>query len=325
MKRSISKFVVISGILIQGASTPGFSMDQRVDFTRALPSEMITEILSYLSIEQLHEIHGSKDLNPNVLKSAEIAIKKEINEYLGEFILLPEVTAQDLEDLNQSLRIRGRQETTSITPMLPFRVAKSKASVGLYRAVMGHFPDLRNVGANGDDLRLGDELMAGLNADWENNLEFPVTMTIGAEDIAFANKLSRITGRRFRVIANSENEYSIRGRMLVDESPIGSIRSSTYFFGEDTSQPSRYCFFEFLRPNFTGRQHLVRGVHENPIGYSHPFKLNQAISNVCVRSSSGELRGCGEWQWSFMESSIFVPGYSNKRWNNVGFRLVEDI
>lgn len=289
--------------------------DLRIDFTRTLPIEMIDEILSYLSIEQLHEIHGSKDLNPKVLKSAEFAIKKEINKYLEDFILLPEVTDQDVTELEQILH--ARNETTSITrPMPAFRVAKSKTSIGLYRAVMGQYPDLNLVYFPSNEYR------AEIITRWNNNPEIPATFTTSAEDLIFAKKLSQITGRKFSVMTEPQNEYSIRGRTLIDGNPIGNIDIHTHGIKDLLLIFNYFCMAKW--PMFRE----VRGVHENPPEHWHSFGLDQPISDTFVRSPNGVLRGSTTNFAAFSlghATSRNREGFRDKREMDVSFRLAEEV
>jgi hypothetical protein len=316
MKSTISKLAITLGILIQAATTvqgfaaQGFVMDQR-SFTSVFPREMIDEILSYLSVEQLYEIHESKDLNLKVLKkSAEFLIRKKINKYLGEFILLPEVTAHDVEELRQGLG--NFAWGTSITQPIPaFRIAKSKTSVGLYLAVMGHYPALGNAESR-------------TIARWKNNLNLPVTCMTPAENNAFAEKLREVTGRRFRIISNPENEYSIRGRELVDGIPTGRITTSKFFFGDDDDQVVNYGWFDGTIDSVVHPE-KIHEVHDNPPGYSHPFGINQAIGNVTSLSADGVLRG-GSYisRHEDATSASNTHGFSHFGCDN-GFRLVEDL
>lgn len=293
----------------------GTTEDPRVDFTQALPDELVEEIFAYLSVEQLIAIYSSKTFTLKIREIASLYFQKIYKTFLDELVLLPRVTRQEVKALKQALR--GRNETTYIKTMPAFRVAKSKTSIGLYHAVMGKFPELPLYGS--------EEILAR----WKANPDLPVTYSTPAEDMAFAKQLSKLTGRKFKVMSDSENEYSIRGRALDNNgNPTGNITASVYYFGDNEAQLSNYGWF---RGNSMNQTH---GVHENPDGYWHPFGLNQAIGNVWTRTWNPGTRS--PWDDKVRGGSVDNEnprsatssnrdmGYIGRDYN-VGFRVSEDL
>lgn len=155
---------------------------------------------------------------------------------------------------------------------------------------------------------------------WKANPDLPVTHTTSAQDQAFAERLSQITGRHFRIMSNAEAEYSIRGRKLIEGRPIGSISTATFHFGFDGTQVSKHAWVA------SNSENQAHGVHENPAGHQHSFGLNQAIGNVYVRSAEGVLFG-GAYDshgWN-VKSTYFRADCAQIREDTIGSRLVEDL
>lgn len=228
-----------------------------------------------------------------------------IAEFLAELVDIPEVTVEDVADLNAALAVR--HETTQITPKPAFRAALTKTSNGLYWAVMGQYPEFP-FGENFNRAQR-DEIIAS----WRHNPDLPLTFTTSAEDVAFAAELSRITGRRFRVMSDAENEYTIRGR-----DAAGAITSTVYFFGDVEAERPNHGWF---RANSENRVH---GVHEGD--FSNSFGLRHPIGNVYSRSENGVMRGGSfrSYEWA-AESSERNGGYEEIRGRGIGSRLAEDL
>lgn len=236
------------------------------------------------------------------------------------FIDLPEVSETDVAALQSSIDARGNREHTSIRPMPKFRAAEAKTPIGLYHAVMGRFPDLTLA-------PLIEQDRLEIIATWAENLDLPLTYTTTSEDIEFSETLSRITGRHFTIMNDSQNEYSIRGRHLdPDGQPTGAITSSIYFFGDDASEVPNHAFIQD-NPLTINRPH---GVHEIPTGKDHLYKnsfgLIHPIGNVWSRSIEGITRGAfflnREWH---ARSSFSAPGRGTFRTHSIGSRLAENI
>lgn len=304
MKSKFNQIIFLSiGLMILAGEVPQ-SFAGELNFKRHFPHDIMEEIFTHTDLEHLHKIHNSKEFNLKLIQKAGRLIRKEIEKYLGEFILLPEVTEIEL----------GRLTATTTQPIAAFRAAKSKTSIGFYHAVMGQYPDISQVRS------LSPEQKTALVTQWKANPDLPVTYSTSDEDVTFAQRLSQITGRNFRVMSRAENEYSIRGRALVDESPAGSITRTAYFFGDDPNQLPTYGWFQDNSDN------KVCAVDENPEGYSHPFGLNQALGNILVRSPDGAAQGGsfsrGE-DWSLARSGTSYFGTSRWRSADIGFRLGE--
>lgn len=238
------------------------------------------------------------------------------------FIDLPAVTAEEVQELQQTLsRLRDGSERTSIVAMPAFRAAEAKTSIGLYHAVMGVYPALALVD------RLNDRQRAEILRQWEENPDLPLTFTTEAEDIRFAQELSRITGRRFSIMTNSQNEYSIRGRALDENGhPTGPITTSIYHFGEGEHEVQNHAFIR-TNPLTLDRAH---GVHEIPEGaealYKNTFGIIHPIGNVWSRSIDGIVRG-GAFGTNarFSKSSSWLEDNENGRDGDVGSRLAESL
>ncbi len=263
--------------------------------------------------------NSHSNTNLLVVRDARLNRNVELN-----FIDLPAVTAEDVAQLQQDAPTYSRQ--TSIVPMPAFRAAEAKTSIGLYHAVMNSYPLLYQTDLqDGSQGLLSDLEIAEILIQWALNPDLPLTYTTTAEDIAFAERLSQITGRHFTVMTNSQNEYSIRGRELdADGHPTGAITSSFFYFGEVLAHVRAHGFT--VGNTLTlGRAH---GVHEIPEGqdalYRNTFGLIHPIGNVFSRSLDGRLRG-----GSFMnpdwvtESSLSLPGHENHHVPYVGSRLAE--
>ncbi len=266
--------------------------------------------------EQQAEDHPPAQ-NPNRVVVRDTILNRDIE---LNFINLPAVTDEDVRQLQQALNARGNNERTSIITMPAFRAAEAKTSIGLYHAVMGGYPDLTLAGVS-------EARRTQIQQAWAANPDLPLTYTTTAEDVAFAQELSRLTGRRFTVMSNSQNEYSIRGRTLdASGRPTGAITSTIYHFGDDEAQVRNRAFI-LTNPLTQNRTH---GVHEIPAGqdslYRNSFGLIHPIGNVWSRSLEGVVRG-GSFSslgWN-ADSSRSLEGYESFRIGYIGFRLAEDI
>lgn len=243
---------------------------------------------------------------------------KFVDHFLAELIEIPKVTEADVLLLQRNLDARGKGERTFIHPLPKFKASLTKTPIGLYLEVMHRFPRLDRPDFNFQD-------KAKVIFKWILNLDLPVTFTLSREDEAFTQKLSQITGRHFRVMSEAENEYSIRGREIVQGKPTGPIGASTYFFGEGEDQVRHHAFV-YENPLTQRRTH---GVHEIPEGqdalYKNSFGLIHPIGNVFVRSQ-GVVRGgaysANEWA---AQSSFRDEGYAEERAADVGFRIAEEL
>lgn len=247
------------------------------------------------------------------------------------FIDLPAVREEEVVQLQQALNgLRYRDERTFIVAMPAFRAAEAKTSIGLYRAVMGAYPDA--VGCNcfewgGRECTPRDAQIK--YADWDANPDLPLVCTTSAQDMVFAQRLSQITGRRFRIMTDSQNEYSIRGRVMNEDGSWGAITTTGFHFGDDEDQVRNRAFID--RNPLT--QNHAHGVHEIPDGqdalYRNSFGLIHPIGNVHTRSIEGTLRG-GAFEfpsWSAESSDRLqsLRGYGSFRRDDVGSRLYEEI
>ena len=253
----------------------------------------------------------------NIRQGMEERQRELVNRYFPRFIELPAVTEADVAQL------AGVE--TSIRVMPRFKAAQTKTSIGLYRMVMGRYPDLGGCFSPHRHFAAQDaEAMASQYRTWDQNPTLPLAYTTSAEDTEFARRLSEITGRNFRIMRSGENEYMRRGRAVVEGQPRGAISTTPYFFGGDQNQVRDYGF---IHSNSGGRVH---GVHENPPGFDprrhqYPFGVKQPIGNVWERDATGVLRGgCfGNGEWS-AESSLSKEGYVSSRLESIGSRLAED-
>ena len=208
-----------------------------------------------------------------------------------------------------------------------FKAAQAKTTIGLYRMVMGRYPDL--VGCYSTQLGKhftaeDSAAMADQYRAWDQNPTLPLVCTTSAADVEFASRLSEITGREFRIMRGDENEYMRRGRAIVEGQPRGAITTTPYFFGGEVNQVRNYGF---IRSNSGNRVH---GVHENPPGFDplqhqHPFGIEQPVGNVWERDAAGVIRGGAFYrnEW-FAESSYSYEGRGRPRSADLGSRLAED-
>ena len=291
-----------------------------------LPEDLTKTIMTYLNPTELssvactnHELAGAAR-DPDVQTQVQ---NYHFNQLLGGFIELPAVTEADVAQLTAA----GVQ--TSIGVMPRFKAAQAKTTIGLYRRIMGRYPDLMGCFST----QLGKQFtpensaaMADQIRAWDQNPTLPLVCTTSADDVEFARRLSEITGRNFRIMRGDENEYMRRGRAIVEGQPKGDITTTPYFFGEDGNQVRNYGFIS------TNSGIRVQGVHENPLGFDprqhrHPFGVKQPIGNVWERDAAGVIRGgafndYGEW---FAKSSYSYGGRMHFRSGSIGSRLAEDI
>ena len=258
------------------------------------------------------------------------------NRFLPQFIPLPQVTAQEARQLGQVLAARG--EGTSIQAeegaaadavVIPaFKIADVKNSVGLYRAVMGSYPDLTRCHMHKP---YGNYNAADAQAQyrfWDANPDSPLVCTTSTMDVAFAAKLSQITGRRISIATNRQNEYSIRGRELnAQGKAVGAISTSKYYFGDSDDEVKSHAFI-CTNPLTQERTHGVHEIPEmaNPDDYKNAFGLYHPIGNVWVRSAEDEIRGGAfNLQEGCGESSLSSLWIHEMRTDTCGSRLVEAI
>ena len=130
------------------------------------------------------------------------------------FIDLPTVTEEEVLQLQQTLNGRDQYERTFIVAMPAFRAAEAKTPIGLYRAVMREYPELLGCFNSGSFREFTQQDVQNKLAQWDANPDLPLVCTTVTQDTAFAERLSQITGRRISIISDSQNEYSIRGRVI---------------------------------------------------------------------------------------------------------------
>ena len=111
------------------------------------------------------------------------------------FIDLPAVREEEVVQLQQALNgLRYRDERTFIVAMPAFRAAEAKTSIGLYRAVMGAYPNAVGCIASNGVVRMYARDAQIKYADWDANPDLPIVCTTSAQDMVFAQRLSQITG-----------------------------------------------------------------------------------------------------------------------------------
>ncbi len=223
-------------------------------------------------------------------------------------LTIPEVTQADVAHLQQV-----GVETSIRAPLRSFKISDTPITIGLYHAVMGHYPDLS---LSNWSHKPGES--DALRARWEMNPDLPLTNTTVAEDQAFIAALNTRTGRHFRLPTESEVEYSIRGRIQ------GAITTTRYHFGNDGNEVCNRTWFNLN----SGDQ--AHGVREPLPGRTlddsrNSFGLIHSTGNVWNRSSEGVVRG-GSFGSSagYTQSFFRGGGYSEYRFANFGSRLVED-
>lgn len=251
---------------------------------------------------------------------------EQVNRYLPQFIELPEVTLEDVQDLQRAQASIENFQTSIHSPMPAFKAADVKTPIGLYRAVMGSYPDLKNA------TWMDDAQRAAVLEAWKANPDLPLTHTNSDEDVIFADRLSKLTGRKFTVMSDPQNEYMRRGR--TDDTALfsaGSITTTKYHFGDNDDEVKNHAFIS-TNPLNEGRPH---GVHEIPLfnlngsvvdpnnyknarGFFHPIGL------AYERNSSGIVRG-GTFktdEWGAISSASF-HAFSVFRYAHVSSRLAE--
>jgi hypothetical protein len=186
---------------------------------------------------------------------------------------------------------------------------------------MGTYPDLSLVAWMNDAQRQEQY------AAWKANPDLPLTHTIAAEDIAFAKRLSKLTGRRFVIMSNPQNEYMRRGR-AGDTAQIsqGNITTTKYHFGDNDAEVKNQAFIS----SNPLTQDRVRGVHEIPEnapagayrnvrGFIHP------IGNVYERSPDGVVCGSSFNSGESHARSSYSHDwfYAEDRYESMGSRLAE--
>ncbi len=235
------------------------------------------------------------------------AIKRELSKV--NLLTLPEVTQADVAHLQQA----GVQ-TSIRAPLRSFKISDTPITIGLYHAVMGHYPDLGR-----SDYPTDLNARNALRARWQANPDLPLTNTTVAEDQAFIAALNARTGRHFRLPTESEVEYSIRGRAQ------GAITTTRYHFGDDAGEVRNRAWIH----SNSGKQ--AHGVREPLPGRTledskNSFGLIHATGNVLIRSAEGVARGgsfiCDE---ANERSSNWSGGWLSFRGDHIGVRLVEDL
>ena len=213
--------------------------------------------------------------------------------------------------------------------MPAFKIAEVRNSVGLYRAVMGKYPDLRQCFSSELKRAFRDQDVQNKYREWDANPDLPLVCTTSAEDDAFAVQLSQITGRRFSIASDIQNEYAIRGRERNGEGQaLGNITNTKFYFGnaDDEVKAKAFIFSNLLTQ---GHAHLVHEVPHgaNPDEYKNSYGLIHAVGNVFVRSSDGVLRGAAfnTLEERDARSSESTDGYARRRSDNIGSVLVESL
>ena len=162
--------------------------------------------------------------------------------------------------------------------------------------------------------------------EWDLNPDLPLVCTIPAEDIAFAERLSRITGRRLSILTDAKNEYSIRGRIINDDGSWGAITTTRFHFGGEEDQVRNRAFI-WDNPLTQRRPH---GVHEIPEGhngtlYRNSFGLIHPIGNVWARSIEGVVRGGAYSSAAAGVDSSLYRSFADDLQDDIGSRLAEEI
>lgn len=234
-------------------------------------------------------------------------IKNELNKYI-QFLPIPEVTQADVEHLQHA----GVQ-TTITEPMEAYKISDVPVTIGLYRAIMGHYPDLEQV------TYLTPEKRAEILARWKANPDLPLTFTTLDQDQAFVTRLRELTGRNLFIPDTRQVENAIRGRNSENQ-----ITTTRFHFGDNENEVANRAFI------YSNSGNQAHGVHEalpgpgktiedskNSYGLIHP------IGNVWVRSSEGDIRGGAFYDPWLAESSLRGEGFAESRYDNIGLRLAE--
>ena len=247
---------------------------------------------------------------------------EKIKLYLPNFIELLPVTSQDVAHLQLA-----RVQTSITQPMAGFLGAEVKNSIGLYFTTMRVYPNLR--------VCMFATQSAATYAAWKANPDLPLIYTTSAEDVIFADRLSRLTGRKFTIMSDPQNEYMRRGRTGdTAETSAGSITTTRYHFGNNDDEVKNHAFIR-SNPLTQGRIH---GVHEiplhnpdgsaiNPNDYKNARGFIHPIGLAYERSPDGMLCG-GSFQYSeeTAQSSYLSPGhgyYLDTRSVQIASRLAE--
>ena len=247
---------------------------------------------------------------------------EKINLYLPNFIELLPVTDQDVAHLEQA-----RVKSSITQPMPGFRGAEVKNSIGLYFTTMGVYPNLTKA------THMTDAKRAETYAAWKANPDLPLTYTTSAEDVIFADRLSRLTGRKFTIMSGPQNEYMRRGRTGdTAEASAGLITRTKYHFGNNRDDVRNHAFIG--RNPLT--QDCAHGVYEiplhnpdgsaiNPNNYKNARGFIHPIGLAHERSPDGVFRGGSIVNSSevFAESSDSMSGYSSCRCEVIASRLAE--
>ena len=294
---------------------PGEGKSPDITQFEALPADVLVEVVSCLDIASRAQFAClCKEAEATVARVQLLEVRRDLAQMA--MLKLPEVTQDDVDSLQ-----RIGVKTQIVAPMPSFKISNTPITIGLYHAVMGCYPDLsRNI------WRLFPAAMKKQLKRWEADQNLPLTHTTLAEDQEFIARLNQITGRRFRLPTDSEVEYSIRGRVVDQETgEMGLITSTAYHFGNHRRELlSRAWFID----NSDNRVHGVREAisgrtiddSKNSFGLIHP------IGNVSIRSATGVVHGgsfCEEY--GHMQSSLWSSGYAAHRSEYVGARFVEDV
>ena len=127
-------------------------------------------------------------------------------------------------------------------------------------------------------------------------------------------------------MSDSQNEYSIRGRVVNEDGSWGAITTTRYHFGDEVEELQNRAFIG-TNPLTQNRAH---GVHEIPEGqdafYKNSFGLIHPIGNVWSRSIEGVICGgiFSGFEWG-PASSNHTGGYADNRADYTGSRLYEEI
>ena len=301
----------------------------------AFPNVLQSIILQYVANPGERCVLAARYADPKKSKEARAMYRAhqldKINLYLPNFIELPPVTDQDVAHLQLA------QAQTSITqPMPGFRGAEVKNSIGLYFTTMGAYPNLQKLRwtAYPNLSGITDSERVATYAAWIADPDLPLTYTTSAEDVIFANRLSRLTGRKFTIMSNPQNEYMRRGRTGdTAKASTGLITTTKYHFGDNDDEVENHAFVA-SNPLTQGRAH---GVHEiplhntdgsaiNPNDYKNARGFIHPIGLAHERSPEGVVRGgsfplCG----GSTRSSNSGSGFSYDQCDYVASRLAEEL
>lgn len=225
--------------------------------------------------------------------------------FLHSLVEVGPVSAEEAAEFRDRLAKRGLQENTRIQrPIERFRLSEV-VTVGLYREVIRlRYPP-------------GSQ-------EWEwihkKNFQFtmdpllPLIKTTLRGNEAFAEALSELSGRRFKVIAADRWELALRGRENGTEGPI---QATCFSVGKD-----RDNYEEARAHGWLATGGKIHRVDDHPVG-SVPNGYGVRRGNVFIRDASGELRGGGVY--GSIATASAAAHFPERRYDDhCGFRLSED-